>query len=316
MKKIYEGECIVCGAPFKSPSNRRKYCDKHVNNGAREFARMQKKQEYDLAYRNNHKIATYICELCGREHKVERYLLPKLVISKDSKACWDGKTHFYCCIEHMEQARHDHTTCSNCGILLKGSTYRYNMHSAFNYCSAECDKEYHEWLEKQKLNEFVCENCGKTFYRNVQKAYFCCTECHREAVKKGWKSPKQIEAEKHKVEVKYKCLVCGKEFKEEYKDSKYAITHRLIYPTCSKECEMQFRKKCQEEYKEQQRQKRIDKELEKKKAKEPKKGEQLCTTCKVSYRDCERMRSNFRVLPEGAKYNNKGVLTVCPKYKN
>ena len=41
----------------------------------------------------------------------------------------------------------------------------------------------------------------------------------------------------------------------------------------------------------------------------------LCATCRVIYKNCERMQSDFRIIPEGAHYNAKGVLTVCPKYK-
>lgn len=39
----------------------------------------------------------------------------------------------------------------------------------------------------------------------------------------------------------------------------------------------------------------------------------LCSVCRCPYPDCERMTSNFRIIPKGARYiDNK--IQVCPKY--
>ena len=40
----------------------------------------------------------------------------------------------------------------------------------------------------------------------------------------------------------------------------------------------------------------------------------LCGICKTPYLDCERMQSNFRIIPKGAKYVD-GKIQYCPKYR-
>ena len=39
-----------------------------------------------------------------------------------------------------------------------------------------------------------------------------------------------------------------------------------------------------------------------------------CGICTTSYKDCERMQSEFRVIPKGAKYVNSKIVQ-CPKFK-
>ena len=40
----------------------------------------------------------------------------------------------------------------------------------------------------------------------------------------------------------------------------------------------------------------------------------LCGICKTPYLDCERMQSNFRIIPKGAKYVD-GKIQYSPKYR-
>ena len=39
-----------------------------------------------------------------------------------------------------------------------------------------------------------------------------------------------------------------------------------------------------------------------------------CGICTTSYKDCERMQSEFRVIPKGARYVNSKIVQ-CPKFK-
>ena len=64
---VYKKECVVCGTEFFAKRNNARYCDKHKKNGARILSRMERKQEKDRIKRENNKLASYHCELCGRE---------------------------------------------------------------------------------------------------------------------------------------------------------------------------------------------------------------------------------------------------------
>jgi len=44
----------------------------------------------------------------------------------------------------------------------------------------------------------------------------------------------------------------------------------------------------------------------------------LCTSCRVSQKDCERFSSGFKELPGGAeekKVNGQVIVVKCPKYR-
>ena len=311
---IYEKECPICGAFFTTKTKIRKYCDKCIDQSGhkaekanRELARS--KREHDPA-----KVITYKCELCGREHTIETKYLSKVKICGSSRSSWDGEDHYYCCSEHADQARHDHATCGNCGKLLKGCDYSYSPYREFNYCCKECEEEHK--LSIKKIYKHLCINCGKEFTRNVAKAYFCSRECSNEARKAGWISPesrsKKVQELLRQVQVKYKCDNCNKIFYKTYSNDADAYIDSANHHFCKKACRDAYLDKvCKAAKAEKQK----AKEAALQKKSQRKDNEPLCTTCKVSYKNCERMQSNFTILPRGAHYNSNGIVVECPKYR-
>ena len=313
MQKLYEKECVVCGTLFTAKRDTAKYCEKHKRNGARTLAKMEAKQRHEQYEYDSHKLITFNCDYCGREHTVERYLLSKLTISAGSTTNWDEQVHHYCCVQHKERDRQDHQYCDNCGKSLKDCTYPYSIYTKYNYCSADCEASHKQKLSLSEGKTFICQHCGNTFRRQyADVAYFCSQECSKAAKKAGWKSPKTIakeEAEaKQIVHVKLKCNQCNKIFTETYKNEIDAYIDQRNYHFCSKDCRSTFYNALREQRKKEEAKQKADKVT-------LSPGESLCATCKVSYRDCERMRSNFRIIPKGAHYSNKGILVECPKYR-
>lgn len=319
MKKVYEKECEVCGAYFTTEYKTQKYCDKHKKNGARSTRVVEKQIEKIGRLYGQPRLKTYKCEYCGREHSAPNRLLTKLCISPASS--WDGERHYYCCTEHVDADRHDHSTCSNCGKSLKGCDYGYSPYREFNFCSEECEKE-HE-LRRYRSNGWVhtCERCGKEFVRKTEKAYFCSNECYRAAKKDGWESQDTIERNRLRdVEAKkIYSITCTCDFcKKSYTVTRKSKTSAIEYQSaslhfCSPNCSKSYWINVKEA---EEIEKSIEDRLElKKKSSKKTSTEPLCTTCKVSYKDCERMQSNFTILPEGAHYNSNGVLCECPKYR-
>lgn len=309
----YIKECPICGTIFTSIRSNAKYCEEHRKNGARTLANIERKQERDRERRAGDHLITYNCDFCGREHVSPVRLIWKLSISPTSKLNWDGQRHRYCCTEHMEQDKHDHQNCDYCNKSLKGCDYYYNSHAHYHYCSAECEKAHKAKLGIGLMNTFTCEYCGKEFHRKADVAYFCSQECSNLARKAGWVSPvvaeRKAREEAEKVTIKCKCKQCGKIYDEVFKnkvDAQYSV--RLITSLCSPECRSKYNDKISKQRKAEAAKKKAAKA-----ARKP--GEPLCATCKVSYKDCERMKSNFRILPEGAHYDDKGILVECPKYK-
>ena len=142
-------------------------------------------------------------------------------------------------------------------------------------------------------------------------AYFCSADCSRAAIKAGWKSPAAIERkaaeERAKVHVEVMCAECGSKFIKTYKNEVAAMQEQRmgIKHYCSRSCQ------------------KISQNKERELAKSLKQAsvtaqtfptKSLCASCKVCYKDCERMTSDFRISPKGAKYDSNGVLIECPKY--
>lgn len=309
---IYEKECPVCGAYFETENSNKKYCDKCADNAGRKMQKVEREISRSRRMYNPASTATYICEFCGREHSVAVSHLNKLKLAGTSKSSWDGKDHFFCCIEHLNQARHDHVTCAFCHKELKGCTYSYSHMRDYNYCSAECEEAHQDVIATEKGWKHKCLNCGKEFIRKVDKAYFCCTECSTAAKKNGWISPESKERQaqrlKNQVTIELTCAYCKKPFYNTYNNSIDAEIARKHDNYCSKECRSKH-------FDAVSRQKKIDqKAIVKARKSERSPDEPLCATCKISYKDCERMKSNFRLLPKGAHYSDKGVLVECPKY--
>lgn len=41
----------------------------------------------------------------------------------------------------------------------------------------------------------------------------------------------------------------------------------------------------------------------------------ICAVCRVNNKDCERVQSDFIIIPEGARLNKNGKICECPNFK-
>lgn len=321
--KQREKECEICGALFIVTQHNRKYCDKCRVHPETE------KRHLEWAYHDSYKrfadmeepeLVNVVCAYCGKE---------KTTLAKAAK------NPYFCSNDCKIAYNREHDSCLCCGKSLKDSPLYDGIHWYTQFCNQNCHDTY--LLKRaEKAQRYggddiihICEGCGKPFVRNDRNARFCSQECYKETQSRKKAARQPIVKE---------CPYCKKTFSSE--------TGKTF---CSKECykaavkegwksnaslrweaeREKEREEKQKEREERQKEKQKERELakeerqkERERAKKekaekvkPKEGEQLCATCKVSYKDCERMQSNFRILPKGAHYNNMGVLTVCPKYK-
>lgn len=320
-----EKECEICGAIFVVTQHNRKYCDKcrtHPETEKRHLARAYHDSYKRFRDIENPELVKVACAYCGKE---------KTTLAKAAKSI------YFCSNDCKVAFNKEHDVCKCCGKSLKDSKFYDGIHWDTQFCDQGCRDTYlrkcaeneksHGWGKYSMIH--VCEGCGKPFIRNDKNARFCSQECFKEA---------QSRKKAARLLIVKECPYCKKTFSSE--------TDKTF---CSKECYMAAvkegwksdaslrweaqRKKEQEETQKEREERQKEKQKERERAKEerqkererakkeksekvkPKEGEQLCATCKVSYKDCERMQSNFRILPKGAHYNSAGVLTVCPKYK-
>lgn len=242
--KLYDKECPICGAYFRTPTKIRKYCDNCIKGSDKKAKKANRELARSKREHHNILLRKFNCEYCGREHIVESRLIYKLKISASSKYSWDKKDHYYCCEEHLDQARHDNTKCSNCGTILKGSTYSYSPFREFNYCSKECEDKHKYKLAIANGYVHKCINCGKEFIRNSKIAYFCCRKCTDEARKSGWKSEEsknqQNEAITHKFQVKKRCINCKSWFIKIYDNLEKAQSDNSKIQFCCGECKKEY----------------------------------------------------------------------------
>lgn len=284
--------CEVCGKYFETQNGNRKLCDEcSKDQNARRnmnFALERSKKTY-----YEPKPETFTCFVCGKEFMTIR----KLLLSKDF--------HVFCKEKCLNEYKKDTAICLECGNLIKGSEGESsydsgNWHTWF--CCKNCEEKHDR---KSKLSkgwkDRTCAFCGKNFFK--KEGTFCSKECYEAAVKKGWRPGVSTKM----AYVKHgKCRVCGKVFQRTYYGKQPDGMPLLL---CSKECadkeRFTFKEERKKETLERKQQKRL-KSIQK---------DGLCLSCKTPYPDCERMQSNFRIIPNGAKYNGNGVLVECPKYK-
>lgn len=115
-------------------------------------------------------------------------------------------------------------------------------------------------------------------------------------------SIKRKETEPHAMR---KCSTCSKVF-----SCPVSNMFSTEYSFCSLECEKKFpdiiarKEKLKKEKQKKQAEEKLQKYIQK---------NGLCSICKTSYVDCERMQSNFRCYPKGSSC--KGNLVIkCPKF--
>ena len=143
----------------------------------------------------------------------------------------------------------------------------------------------------------ICPECGGEF---IKDSKFCSRKCYLQFVKKPQKRTVNT--------VRMKCMVCEKEFQ-------CPVTN-TTFPVCSDSCVEEHKKKIKQEREKIEAKKKQERE-EKKKAQQQKFIEEngLCSICKTSYMDCERMQTNFHISPKGASFQN-GKVMRCPKFTN
>lgn len=115
-----------------------------------------------------------------------------------------------------------------------------------------------------------------------------------------------------------KCRYCGKEIEREFKTIREATLNSRIPVYCNEE-----HKELYNELKKQKAQCDLDfKCVPKKKVKlipqhrvkfDP--TMDICAVCRVSNKDCERVQSDFVIIPEGARFNKNGKISECPNFK-
>lgn len=308
-----EKECELCGKLFTPMRSNRKYCDECSPNSdrlkiqyGREMAR-SRKEYYEPT------PITLKCDECGKDFVT----IKKFIISKPVDPSKPNGEHYIFCSKACKQIfTVKHATCDFCGKSLEGTTYYNPAVPTSKFCNEECKAKWNRQLAEKRGWIKHCSWCGKEFIRAT--GTFCSQNCSREAQKNGWDSGSKKEPELRyitKIEV---CSCCGKRVEKEYLTLP-PVTDNWY---CSEECkerhkELHVKRAMQASLEDVIRAKYKKKYPNNdKKAQKPVPCEkQLCESCKTPYKECERMQSSFRILPEGAHYNNKGILTVCPKYR-
>lgn len=292
-------ECGICGKFFETENKNRKYCDDCSTHYS------MRKREYEKGLRESIRnipkepeVYDYTCEMCGKNFKTIPKLLFYITEDENNKMT----RHEFCSKKCKDKYKHIHATCDECGASLADKPY--NVNAQKHFCDEKCKFEYEKKIAIQNGNLYTCLRCGKEFIR--KDGVFCGKECYDAAIASGWR-PKMKKPE-HIIRTEV-CPICKQKREVHYEKNK--DTNITVRP-CSKECMDRYitYKKKQDAIKKAEIKK---KEMEKQEQNKPQ--EALCASCKTPYKQCERMQTNFRVLPKGAHYNENGILTICPKYK-
>ena len=308
MKKI-EKECPICGIFFTTENKNRIYCESCGKNSDK----AKKKQARALAASKRRlyepTVITLQCWECGKEFQT----IEKLKITAKDQS---GEQHVFCSPKCKKTAVKRWSVCRNCGKSLEDSDYFQpgkigTAWEDMQFCDEACEREYKIRVAKANGEYHECPYCGK--WVPDKKRKFCDGTCYKKALAEGWKPERKAappEEVKQKEETKVKkfaeCCICGKR-KVIFVKPEEAGRRMVCSPACK------------EEYLRRKEKKRalLEKAKAEKKVKAKEKAMQkgpLCMTCKTSYVDCERMKSNFQYLPKGAHYDGNGNVVVCPKY--
>lgn len=283
-------ECEACGAKFTPTSKLQKYCPDCGSHGLRIKRQYERNIARSIRYQNlvSPEVFTHTCSVCGKIFKTT-YSSRKFCSDKCGKIAAKQKL-----------------ICTQCGkpltdVMSIDDIPDSEIHKRTHFCSDACKDAY----ELIKNPPRTCEYCGKT-YRNKNK-YFCCNDCqikYRQAHKGATPSTPLPRKPHKKVARTYRCDICGKTCTH---PQFQACKINGIYKThviCSKECMNKF-KRMKLKTEERAEQKKLDDYI---------KENGCCGICTTSYKDCERMQSEFRIIPKGAKYVNSKIVQ-CPKFK-
>lgn len=273
-KNLLEKECEICGVWFTASRKTQKYCPECGKHPEREKIRLRKNLQESI-YR------------CGTGRKREEVTCVCRNCGKEFKTynkvpfCSDS-----CKIEYAIKS----TTCAFCGKKMTDTDDQRYMSGRPWYCSETC-KDNYRWKRAIENGEVkTCPECGKPFIEKERT--YCSMTCYKKHLAKhGVKRVPQT--------VKKRCIVCGKVFD--------CSVDGLMNPVCSRECasilDKRNRKKADSE----------KKDLSQKKRKEYIESNGLCGICRTSYKDCERLQSNFTASPEGSCFSGSLVIK-CPKF--
>lgn len=314
MAKIYkEKECEVCGVWFTPHTANTKYCP-----ACRVHSDQKRKS---LAHQTARSIRMY-----GTGRKPEK-------ISCTCRYCGKifstyGRERDYCSNTCASKHRISLTTCAYCQKpMLETDDIRDMMGKPW-FCSEVC-REKAEWHYARISGKVkTCPNCGKEF---ITKNTYCSKACYLEYIRK-----KSVHIKSLKEAGLKECPVCGKEFsgksrfcssecEQKYLDMEPHAMRKcevcgkmfscpaseMLHPLCSNTCKEKFESS-----------KKETKILQNKKSpiqpkhKNDKYIEEngLCSICKTSYKDCERMRSNYTASPEGSVFQGS-IVVKCPKFR-
>ena len=315
-KKICkEKECEACGAWFTPSRSNVKYCPDCRIHSDQIVRQMERNTQHNIelyGYGQKPKKIQNICKECGKIFI--SYLQPKDFCSK---RC--GDTYLV-----------KHTSCAYCKKPMTMDDDVHDVKYGTWLCSDTCKEKWAWVIARKNGTVHTCPNCGKEF---IKKGTYCSQGCYQEFMRK-----KKAEAERRKAAGLKLCPVCGKEFSgneiccspECLQKKKEAEPHAMRkcstcgkvfscpvsnmfsteYSFCSLECEKKFpdiiarKEKLKKEKQKKQAEEKLQKYIQK---------NGLCSICKTSYVDCERMQSNFRCYPKGSSC--KGNLVIkCPKF--
>lgn len=293
-----EKECIICGKFFKTDNPIRKCCDdcsEHYNQRKREYTNAYAASKRRMWGTYEPEVIEKKCDGCGKTYKT----IHRLLISWDPHH--DDNKLYFCTDQCKWRYAASHTYCSVCGKSMENNgRFSLNNSTGTFYCCDECETKGKWEIARRNGEVKICIHCGKEYISKGK--YFCGNQCYQEAVKAGWRPEKKEESKL--VKINLTCIVCGKTVTKEC-NPKDVSPFRFI---CSNECRDKLitwkKKKADANIKKNVEVKDLNKVTT-----------ALCADCRVSYKDCERMQSEFRVLPKGAHYNNKGILVICPKYQ-
>ena len=273
-----EKECGICGKLFQVTHKNQQYCPECRKHSGRKKAAMA-----EIMRKNASKYAAW-------EH-ADNPQLETLTCAHCGKEFQGRAGDTYCSKACAERHFIETARCGFCGRLLYPMGIVVKPHAAPAYCSDEC-REKQRWASAERLgNICTCLRCGKSFIRNGGGGKFCSKECYRAAARDGWRpEPNAMQPPRT---VRRKCVVCGKPFRVEMGTT--ALT------TCSLSCAQIYDK-----------QRADEKKLKVKEDYIRKNG--LCSICKVPYKDCIRMTSNFKYSPDGASFGEGSIIIKCPMF--
>lgn len=280
MVDLPEKECTICGGFFKPNTKNQKYCPSCGKHSERKWRTLNRNLDriarlYAPSTAQKYK---HTCTVCGKEFE-------------DTSEVND-----YCSGRCKAADRIANLKCEYCGKNLQQAGVDINPENYHaQFCSDECRQQY-KWQKAKAAGKIgICKTCGKEYIKKTDKNVFCSMECYRKDMQKNMKSHTD---KKPKMETRI-CPFCKQKFKVDANSFQYF---------CSEEHRIEHNREKQR-IQQQRKQEAYDKRWSK-----YVKENGLCGVCKTLYSECERMKSNFRMSPEGAVFEN-GRIVKCPKFQ-